>query len=218
MRIVNISDTHGSHWKVPKLPDGDVLIHAGDFMLSGHVADEIFNFNHWLGMQPHRYKIVIAGNHDILFERQNSFARSLLTNAIYLENSGVEIEGLKFWGSPQQPEFMNWAFNVPRGLPIRRYWDRIPNDTDVLITHGPPVGIRDKIRRNSEHLGCDELLLAVDRVKPKLHIFGHIHGGYGEGSSPFVPNTEFINCALMNEAYHIANNPIVKDLEVSSGK
>jgi Icc-related predicted phosphoesterase len=218
MKIVTISDTHGSHRKVRDLPEGDVLIHAGDFMLSGRVADEIWDFNQWLGLQPHPVKLVIAGNHDILFEQQNSFARSLLTNATYLENSGAEIDGVKFYGSPQQPEFMNWAFNVPRGLPIRRFWDRIPAGTDVLITHGPPMGIRDSVRPGKEHLGCDELLLAVDRVKPRLHVFGHIHGGYGEAQSPFVTGTNFVNCALMTEAYQLVNAPIVKVLEVSSGK
>ena len=139
IRIVCISDTHGQHAKLG-VPDGDVLIHAGDFMAFGDTPKEIIDFNQWLGGQPHRHKIVIAGNHDWMFERHPGAAKELLGNAIYLENSGTELAGLKIWGSPVQPEFNNWAFNVARGAAIRRYWEMIPDSTDVLVTHGPPYG------------------------------------------------------------------------------
>ena len=130
----------------------------------------------------------------------------------YLENGSCEFGGLKFWGSPVQPEFMDWAFNVKRGPDIKKYWDMIPDDTDVLITHGPPWGLLDQIRpgREVEHLGCGELLKAVRRVKPKLHVFGHIHGGYGsfkEGP------TQFVNASLLNEAYRPVNAPIVVEFQ-----
>jgi Icc-related predicted phosphoesterase len=172
---------------------------------------EISDFNDWLGSLPHKHKVVVAGNHDILFETQHG-SRALLTNATYLENSGAVIEGLKFWGSPVQPEFNDWAFNVKRGQDIKKYWDMIPDDTDVLITHGPPWGLLDQIRpgREVEHLGCGELLKAVRRIKPKLHVFGHIHGGYGtfkEGP------TQFVNASLLNEAYKPVNAPIVVDFQ-----
>ncbi len=123
VRIVCISDTHGQHAKL-SVPVGDVLIHAGDFMTYGDTPKEIVDFNHWLGKQSHRFKVVIAGNHDLMFERHPGAAEELLSNAIYLENSGTELLGLKFWGSPVQPEFNNWAFNVARGAAIRRYWQR----------------------------------------------------------------------------------------------
>ena len=209
MKLVLISDTHGQHRKFD-IPEGDVLIHAGDFMRSGMYAHEIVDFNDWLDSTPCPTRIVIAGNHDRLFELQYS-VRSYLTNAIYLQDSAVEIDGLKFWGSPWQPEFNNWAFNVPRGAAIKKYWDLIPEGTDVLITHGPPYGILDRIlpERGVEHLGCGELLKAVDRIQPRLHVFGHIHGGYGDR---WDHDTLFINASLLNEQYKPANKPVVVEL------
>ena len=206
-KIVCISDTHSKHRQF-SLPDGDILVHAGDIMNSGWEGTEVRDFNVWLGEQPHRHKIVIAGNHDWLFEKHRS-TRNLLTNAIYLENSGVEIEGLKFWGSPAQPEFCNWAFNYKRGEDIDRIWKLIPDDTDVLITHGPPAGILDWIKPGRESLGCRNLREAIKRVKPKLHVFGHIHGGHGEDE---IPPTKFVNASLLNEAYQPAYKPIVVEL------
>ena len=154
MRIICISDTHGQHASL-RVPDGDILIHAGDFMTYGNAPREIIDFNAWLGRQSHRNKIVIAGNHDRLFESHSMPARALITNGVYLEDSGIEVEGLKFWGSPVQPPFNNWAFNVQRGAPIRRHWDKIPMWTDILVTHGPPFGILDQSRPMTDHLGCE---------------------------------------------------------------
>jgi len=212
LRIVCISDTHGQH---PKLgvPDGDVLIHAGDFMAFGDTPREIVDFNQWLGKQPHRHKIVIAGNHDLMFERHPGAARELLDNAIYLENSGTEVEGLKIWGSPVQPEFNNWAFNVARGAAIRRYWEMIPDSTDVLVTHGPPFGMLDKPHPSTPHLGCEELAKAVERIKPRLHIFGHIHGGHGQLTANGMC---FVNASVVNEAYRLVHEPQVVEIDVSS--
>jgi Icc-related predicted phosphoesterase len=106
--------------------------------------DCIKDFDDWLGTLPHKHKIVICGNHDLCFEDNPKEARKLMKNAHYLEDETIEIEGLKFYGSPWQPEFHNWAFNLNRGEEIKKKWDLIPNDTDVLITHGPPYGILDK--------------------------------------------------------------------------
>jgi Icc-related predicted phosphoesterase len=113
-----------------------------------------------------------------MFERHPGAAKELLTNATYLENSGTELLGLKFWGSPVQPEFNNWAFNVARGAAIRRYWQMIPESTDVLVTHGPPFGVLDKSLPSTPHLGCEELAKAIEQIRPQLNIFGHIHGGH----------------------------------------
>jgi hypothetical protein len=154
---------------------------------------------------------VIAGNHDWLFQKNRAAVEPMLTNAIYLENSGVEIDGFKFWGSPQQPEFCDWAFNVPRGAAIKRFWDMIPNDIDVLITHGPPLGIRDWIRPHDGHLGCEDLLNAVRRVQPQLHVFGHIHGGSGTAGNGV---TQYVNASFLTEAYRPWFKPLtVIDLE-----
>lgn len=172
MRIVCISDTHGKH-RTMTIPDGDVLVHAGDLTPRGHEKD-IKDVNDWLGTLPHKHKIMIAGNHDFEFEKNPINARSWITNAHYLCDESLIIDGVKFYGSPWQPRYFDWAFNVDRGEPLKVIWDKIPMDTDVLITHGPPHGILD-MTFEKIMAGCEELLLAVQRIKPKIHIFGHIH-------------------------------------------
>lgn len=197
MRIIAISDSHGQHSLIPDLPVGDVLVHAGDFMNSGLYPEEILSFNHWLGKQTIQRRVVCGGNHDRLFQLAPELARGLLPNANYLENTGVTIDGVPFWASPYTPEFLNWAFMYPRGAGAR-HWDQIPYNLDVLITHGPPFGILDQIEPGGAHLGCEELLKAVQEKKPKLHIFGHIHGGAGTFDNG---TTRFVNAAFLNERY-----------------
>jgi Icc-related predicted phosphoesterase len=197
MRLVVISDTHGLHDTIKSLPDGDVLVHAGDFMNGGYDPREAISFNRWLGDQPFKHRVVCAGNHDRYFQNSPHEARALLANATYLENSGVTIDGVTFWGSPYTPEFMDWAFMYPRGSGAKR-WEHIPNDLDVLITHGPPFGILDQLAPGGEHLGCAELLAAVEQKKPRVHLFGHIHGGAG---TSIRGGTRFVNAAYLNEQY-----------------
>lgn len=192
------------------IPDGDVLVHAGDFTMQGRAA-EINEFNEQLARLPHKHKVVIAGNHDIGFETHSEDARALLTNATYLEDSGVEIEGVKFWGSPWQPQFFDWAFNLERGEALKEKWQKIPEDTDVLITHGPPRMILDMAPREGRlavaNVGCDDLREEIlERIKPKYHIFGHIHEGYGWRK---VEGITFINASILNGRYQIQNKPIV---------
>jgi Icc-related predicted phosphoesterase len=198
MRLVVISDTHGLHNQIQRLPDGDVLVHAGDFMNAGFDSKEILSFNEWLGEWNFQHRVVCAGNHDRYFQAAPKIARSLLTNATYLENAGIVIDGVSFWGSPYTPEFLNWAFMYPRGSAARRYWDQIPYGVDVLITHGPPYGILDQALPGDAHLGCEELRKAVEEKKPRVHLFGHIHGGAG-----LLENgvTRFVNAAYLNEGY-----------------
>ncbi|MFC3560838.1 metallophosphatase domain-containing protein [Pedobacter jamesrossensis] len=204
MKVVAISDTH-MRQKDIILPDGDILIHAGDLSLTG-TKEEIVNFLMWFSEQPHEYKIFIAGNHDFMFETRPGEMKSYIPdNVIYLENSGINIDGINIWGSPIQPTFYDWAFNVDRGAKIKRYWDLIPDNTDILITHGPPFGKLDG-NHNKERVGCEELALAVARIRPKYHIFGHIHQGYGQLSDGV---TNFINASLLNEKYIYTNEPIV---------
>jgi Icc-related predicted phosphoesterase len=179
-------------------------------MVHGQSTDEIDDFNAWLGSLPHKHKIVIAGNHDLLFEVRPTEARARITNAVYLEDSGVTLEGLNFWGSPVTPVFGDWAFVADRGAAIRRHWDKIPDDTDVLVTHGPPFGTLDKPDMLTPHLGCQELTKAVIRTMPRLHVFGHVHGGYGRESA--WNNMLLVNCAVLNEAYALTNQPTVVDL------
>ena len=202
------------------VPDGDILLHCGDGTNVGRM-NEIAAFGVWFRSFPHKYKIFIAGNHDWMFEKNRFTAVQLLNQGlignerkpeiIYLEDSGTTIEGLKIYGSPWQPRFFDWAFNLDRGEAIKKKWDLIPDGLDILITHGPPMGIQDQVTPHlgSDHLGCEELMKAVERTKPKVHIFGHIHGGYGKVQ---YPNTLFANAAICTESYKPINEPIVIDL------
>ena len=175
MRIVCLSDTPLAHERAKiRIPDGDILIHAGDGTIEGTVR-EFMDFNRWLAHFHHRHKVLIAGNHDRLFEKDPNLARSIVSHAIiYLQDSVVEIEGLRIYGSPWQPEFQNWAFNLPRGPRLREKWNRIPEETDILVTHGPPAGILDQTP-HGEHVGCQDLREVVERIQPKVHVFGHVH-------------------------------------------
>lgn len=203
MKIVCISDTHSQH-HVMEIPFGDILIHAGDVSKRGS-KEEVLDFLHWFSQQPHRYKICIAGNHDWFFEKHaNQIQTYIPDNIIYLNDTGIEIEGLNIWGSPIQPTFYNWAFNRDRGESIKRHWDMIPQNIDVLITHGPPFGMLDQID-NGDHVGCKALLNKVNTVQPLYHIFGHIHEGYGINNAK---NTTFINASLLTEKYVYKNKPI----------
>ncbi len=207
LRLVCIGDTHGFHRRL-MLPAGDILIHSGDF--DGGSVEEIDDFNSWLGSLPFRHKLVVAGNHDLLFDRNPKLARSHLTEAIYLQDSGVTVEGLKFWGSPVNSVGGDWAFSRERMVKIRKHWDLIPDDTDVLITHEPPYGTLDKPHILAKHAGCQYLLGAVLRIKPRLHIFGHVHGGYGREDA--WGRVILVNCAVVDNACALAHPPTVVDL------
>jgi Icc-related predicted phosphoesterase len=202
MKLVMIADTHTFH-ELCTLPDGDVLIHAGDMALAGSIQ-EVQRCLDWLNKQPHKHIIAIAGNHDWAFQRFKGALQ--LGRIIYLENSGISIEGKNFYGSPVSPSFCNWAFNADRGPAIKKYWDVIPDNLDVLITHGPPQGIADFQHPTfgSFNLGCADLMNQVEISKPKIHVFGHIHGGYGQKEYKGI---KFYNASQVNEAYKIANKP-----------
>jgi Icc-related predicted phosphoesterase len=207
IRIVCLSDTH-CRTDAIEVPEGDVLIVAGDICSRGHPS-EARDFDQFLARMPHGCKLLVAGNHDFPFEYcSKRKAKALVKHAIYLENSGVERFGLKFWGSPWQPEFYNWAFNLPRGKPLAEIWGLIPDDTDVLITHTPPYGILDRLE-SGRHVGCVDLAQALPRVRPKLHVFGHIHEDYGMQEQN---GTTFINACICNAYYQPVNPPIVFDL------
>lgn len=217
MRLILISDTH-NQCKGLAVPEGDVLIHAGDGTEIGDFRG-VAAFLAWMDRQPHPRKVIIAGNHDWMFQRDPGLAEMLLRDSYpeitYLQDSGCEIDGLKFWGSPWQPQFMNWAFNLPRkGEQLRQKWSLIPVDTDVLITHGPPCGLLDQVEGTNEHLGCEELAMRLAAVRPKLHIFGHIHTGYGVKEQK---GTLFVNASILNEGYKIAHRPVVVDIEERKG-
>ncbi len=211
-RIVFISDTHNHHNEI-KLPEGDILVHAGDFSGRG-LPEEVGPFFDWLEEQAQVFKhvIFIAGNHDMSFEYKHpwivNWLSKLPTNIHYLEDSEAIIDSIKFYGSPWQPEFHNWGFNLPRGKALAKKWEMIPIDTDVLITHTPPQNILDYTIRDMINVGCADLYLKVNQIKPKIHVFGHIHEGYGYKD---INDTLYLNASTCNLRYQPVNSPIVVD-------
>jgi len=184
--IVCVSDTHGRHEEVA-IPDGDVLVHAGDLTREGWL-EEVAQFDSWLASLPHKHKVVVCGNHDWCFQETPGQARALLRHAVYLQDEAAVVAGLRFYGSPWQPWFLDWAFNLPRGSELAAKWAMIPEDTEVLVTHGPPAGVLDLTKRG-ERPGCADLLDRVRAVRPRLHVFGHIHEAAGvirDGETLFV--------------------------------
>jgi len=208
MKIVVLSDTHGLH-RLLTIPAGDVLVHAGDLTRHGNL-DEVRDFNNFLSTLPHPHKIVIAGNHDFCFERDREECEAVLSECVYLQDQELTVGGVRFYGSPWQPWFHNWAFNLHRGVEIRAKWDMIPPGIEVLITHGPPYGIGDKTAQG-EAVGCEDLLDVVKQINPRIHVFGHIHEGAGINS---INKTVFINASVCDSGFSLVNRPIVYEYEV----
>lgn len=209
MKICVISDTHNKHKKLI-LPDADVIIHCGDISSMGH-EHEIKNFVKWYSsLNQYKYKIMIAGNHDCLFENTGSLAKSLIPhNIIYLEDSGTIINGISFYGTPVQKPFGNWAFNRPEEK-LEKHWEAIPYNTDILITHSPPYMVMDFVPWDNRHEGSPSLYLeVVNRIKPKYHCFGHIHEGYG---IKIIDDITFINASNLNGDRECVNAPIVIEI------
>lgn len=208
--LVLISDTHLAHERGDfDVPEGDILIHAGDATNRGTI-EEVLRFRAWFEALPHRHKVFVAGNHDWFFQSRPEEARQALGRSIhYLCDSEITLEGVRIYGSPWQPEFCDWAFNLPRGEALQAKWRQIPAGVDLLVTHGPPRGIGDVIR-GGESEGCDDLLEEVlGRVRPRVHLFGHIHEGYGVVEREGI---QFVNAALVDERYRIANPGIVVEI------
>jgi predicted phosphodiesterase len=217
MRLVILSDTHGLHGLIGSVPDGDVLIHAGDVSLRG-TLEEVEGFLGWFAALPHRHKLLIAGNHDWIFERRPTVVAGLIPSGItYLQDSGVSIAGINFWGSPWQPWFYDWAFNLGRGAEIAVKWALIPHDVQVLITHGPPHGILDEVMMPpGKHEGCEALRARLDSLPAlQMHAFGHIHEAYG---TMIQGERLFVNASICNVQYAPANAPVVVDLDVGPAR
>jgi predicted phosphodiesterase len=234
VRFVCISDTHGrtdGQHRPIDIPDGDVLVHCGDFTQTGKLG-EVRAFCEWFGRLPHRRKLLIAGNHDLTLHGETyaqtgarfghpeatssaretcAEARRLIgaiPNCEYLFDSGTSVEGVSVWGSPWQPWFHDWAFNLERGEPCREKWRLIPTGTDVLLTHGPPMGHGD-LTSSQQRAGCLDLLEEVQRrIRPQYHVFGHIHEGYGATTDG---TTIFLNASTCTLQYRADNPPLVFD-------
>jgi len=212
MRIVVISDTHMNHSYLT-MPEGDMLIFAGDMCCYGQ-SNEAKSFKKWLISLDYKSIIVVAGNHDWNFYKDRSFGDRLfkdMENVTYLCDSWVEVEGIRIYGSPWQPEFCEWAFNLPRGEKLKAKWDKIRKDTDILVTHCPPAGILDQV--NGMPVGCSDLYDRVLEVQPRYHIFGHIHLARG-----IVRRNQviYINASVVDDYNAKQYEPIVIDYE--SGK
>jgi len=233
MKTVLISDTHGFQKYLTSkgmgkiLPEGDLLIHSGDLTGLGR-KDEVEEVLQWFKEIASHYThgiVFIAGNHDKSFDPKFNYLdnqrkkpdwleeklASLPNNIHYLENSGLTIEGLKIWGSPITPWFYGdrWAFNKHRGEEINNVWNTIPNDTDVIITHGPPARIGDFIPSTREYVGCSDLLHRIQVIQPKLVCFGHIHEGYGLHK---IDETTFVNASICDANYDPTNKPVKVEL------
>lgn len=214
MRILATSDTHTYNDELLLMIDRvykdesfDVFVHAGDFTNIGSIFD-VERFNDMLGKIPAEHKIVIAGNHDWCLQTERWVAEGEITNATYLRDSSITIDGVKFYGSPWTPEFMDWAFNLSPAY-LQDAWSIIPEDVDVLITHGPAKGILDY------DLGCKYLFDRIQRLKNlKAHIFGHIHEGYGRTNIDGVEhlNAAFCSPAIRGIGYAPQNAPILLTL------
>jgi predicted phosphodiesterase len=227
MRITLLSDSHNKHHEITNdLPGGDLLIHAGDFMNSGYSQYEAEDFFKWFDkINNYDTKVLIAGNHDRLMQDRSDEAQDILTGyktIEYLQDEDLVLyydghngdrpeDNIRIYGSPWQPYFHNWAFNLPKnGEELQAKWEAIPSNTDILVTHGPAQTYLDEAGApyNTPLLGCELLKERIELIKPKIHVCGHIHGGYGYY---FNGHTHFFNASLLNEQYNYANKPFTFD-------
>ena len=221
MKLVAISDTHNAHRRLD-IPECDFLIHAGDESARGEER-EVRLFAEWFDEQPAKYLIWIPGNHSLGFEARYPESLDWIKRAsprtFVLMNEAITVKGIKIWGSPVTPWFHDWAYNVDRGSAIAEYWSAIPPDADIVVTHGPPHGILDlngeKPSRpdwsdgtTQQHTGCEELAKVIARVKPKFHIFGHIHEARGV---EVKDGTTYVNASIMDRHYVNIRAPFIFD-------
>lgn len=206
MEIMFFADTHGEHEYLKTFSNANaqsikdyVLIHGGDITENG-TEYETIDFLKWFAKLPCKHKIFIGGNHDLFLESLTSkeLKQIIPQGVTYLNNSSIVINGYTIWGSPITPYFLGMAFNKERGQAIKTGWNKIPTSTDILITHGPPKGILDA------GFGCEDLLNRVIKIKPRLHLFGHVHEQIG--ALEFYETT-FVNGALANNKDPMDNRP-----------
>lgn len=208
MKLCLISDTHGSHGEVTFNGSGDVLIHCGDISNFGHEKDVVVFLDWFSSLDQFKYKIFVAGNHDSYIEEYPLLFKNILPkNIIYLENSDIIIDGVKFFGTPNTLTRMAF-YKDEDGL--RRLYQHIPTDVDVFISHTPPYGILDSVLGQDRNFGSESLLHTIqDKIKPIIHCFGHIHDAYGIKT---IDNTTYINSSQMDEEYNLVNKPIFFEL------
>lgn len=209
MRIVFISDTHDKHWHIENIPKADILVHTGDITAGGDLL-ELESFNDWIGRLDFKHKIVIAGNHDFCFENNLEMSKKILTNCTYLQDQWAKVGDIKFYGTPWQPRFNDWAFNLARnGDELKSKWDKIPDDTNILLTHCPPFAVLDRVRSTSIPAGCELLSKRIAEINIDVHAFGHVHEGYGVVKRNGILN---INSSIMTYEYEPSNQPILIEI------
>jgi Icc-related predicted phosphoesterase len=209
-----MSDTHGQHWKVNTPVWVDIMIHAGDITMMGEMS-VVEDFLDWYSKLPYTHKILIAGNHDFSFERDN-YQRpqveellKLYPDITYLEDSGIEIEGLKIWGTPYVPNLLRWAFSE-YDADLQKVYDKIPHDTNILVSHGPSYGILDQVSNTNESVGSTTLARKLPNLRDlKLHVFGHIHEAHGYKKEG---DTLFMNASMVDRYYHLSNHVQIYNL------
>lgn len=212
-KITLLSDTHGKHRQIPAdwLPETDWILHSGDISSIGTIP-QIADFLDWFSkVGDYKFRCFIAGNHDWLFQQNSVLAKSMIPeNVTYLENSEIVVDGIKIFGVPQQIEFYNWAFNVTKEG-MKKYWDEVPLDTNILLSHGAPFGCLD-MTLNGDSTGCKYLLEKISELKQlHLEVHGHIHEA--RGCLIFADGQKIINASLLNRSYNLVNKPYVIDTD-----
>lgn len=214
MRVVCISDTHGKLAAL-RIPDGDLLVHAGDATKRG-TLEELQRFGDELAALRRRFReiVFVPGNHDFICETNPQRSAQILSAATVLSDRAWTVAGTRVYGSPWQPWFCDWAFNFPRedgGAAARTTWAGIPEDVELLITHGPPRGILDRTARG-DAVGCPVLRQRLEELPSlRLHVFGHIHEAYGEAAGE-LRNVRFVNASSCTLRYEPLNAPVVIDI------
>ncbi|OMJ93267.1 hypothetical protein SteCoe_3849 [Stentor coeruleus] len=222
IRFVCISDSHSLFFN---FPPGDVLLHAGDFTKKG-TSEEVFQFANYLKTTNYQYKVIISGNHDSPFDTNNFdeimrkrknphpcnpyAVKSLFNDFTYLEDSFVNVFGYTIWGTPWTRQHYKGAFTIKDKYKLIQKWQKIPLGIDIVLSHSPPNGILDKTKDN-QHLGCSGLAEIIKMIKPKVHVFGHIHEGHGV---QIIDGTTYINASVCNNRYQAIYSPIVFDLPI----
>ncbi|MDF1696260.1 MAG: metallophosphatase domain-containing protein [Saprospiraceae bacterium] len=207
MKFIFISDTHGQHRKLD-LPEGDVIVHSGDFCHYGS-QDNMYDFLEWYDQLNYTSKILIGGNHDFFaYEHPEKFKEYLPQSITYLCDSGTTINSIKIWGSPYLPDLVRWAFGHNRGIDMKKHWDLIPSDVQLLITHTPPYGYLDQTR-SGKSIGCEELTKRMEALHVDVHVFGHVHASYGQVTNN---GTRYINASNMSSGGGLVNLPVVVEI------
>ena len=209
MKLAIISDVHG-RWSKLDIPEVDILISCGDYSFTGE-KHMVKDFHAWMNKQETGYFISVQGNHEKWVQKNFSEAKEIAEKACpgvhFIDHGAVEIEGLKIFGSAWTPWFHDWAWNAYRGPEIKRYWDMIPDNTQVLATHGPPAGILDVVHyadgTPKERVGCQDLMNRIGELPDlKLHCFGHIHSSHGE---QYFNGVKYVNASICDESYYPSN-------------